>query len=142
MLMLHTSSSVLCGVLLGTLLFGTSALAQSSTAGSPVGADQIEAILTQQPSWTVYWSSLGAAPRPPASAAADTIHFRRDGNQIMGHLKTVFGQECDFTVTVKENGFIYPGCARYDKELIYDPSDSEYPFKGTARSYGFWLRRQ
>ncbi len=60
----------------------------------------------------------------------------------MGHLKTVFGQECDFAVTVKENGFIYPGCARYDKELIYDPSDSEYPFKGTARSYGFWLRRQ
>jgi hypothetical protein len=142
--MLLRSSSILYRVLLGMLLLvDADALAQPSTAGSAVGADKVETILTQQGPWTVYWSRLGAAPRPPASAASGTIQFSRRGDKLMGHMSIpVFGQECDFEVTVKDNGFIYPGCARFDKELIYDPADNEFPFKGAATSYWYWFRRQ
>ena len=61
----------------------------------------------------------------------------------MGHLSIpVLGQECEFEVVVKDDRFIYPGCARFDKEMVYDPADQEYPFKGEARSNLYWLRRQ
>jgi hypothetical protein len=130
-------------VLLGTVFFSTGAGAQSSQSGSAIGADSIRAILTEQPRWTVYWSSLGAAPRPPASAASGTIQFTRRGDKIMGHLSIpVFTEECDFEVIIKDNGFSYLGCARFDMEITYDPDDREYPFKGTGGSNFYWLRRQ
>jgi hypothetical protein len=52
----------------------------------------------------------------------------------------VLGQECDFDVVVKEDGFTYPGCARFDKNLTYDTADPEFPFKGTGGSIGYWFR--
>jgi hypothetical protein len=131
-------------VLLGTLFFfSAGADAQPSQSGSAMGADGIKAILTEQRRWTVYWSSLGAAPRPPASAASGTIQFTPHGDKIMGHLSIPdLRQECEFEVVVKDDRFIYPGCARFDKEMVYDPADQEYPFKGEARSNVYWLRRQ
>jgi hypothetical protein len=101
----------------------------------------VTAILIQHVRWTVYWSSLGPAPRPPASAASGTIQFTRRGDKMVGHLSIpVLGQECDFDVVVKEDGFTYPGCARFDKNLTYDTADPEFPFKGTGGSIGYWFR--
>lgn len=140
--MLRRSTPIFCGVLLGALvLIGTGAVAQSSRVGSAIGAERLKAILTEQPRWTVYWSSLGAAPRPPASAASGIIQFSRRGDEIMGHLSIpVFAQECECEVVINDDGFRYPGCARFDKDITYDPDDQEYPFKGTGGSNVYWFR--
>jgi hypothetical protein len=55
-------------------------------SGSAIGMEGVTAILTQHVRWTVYWSSLGPAPRPPASAASGTIQFTRRGDKMVGHL--------------------------------------------------------
>jgi hypothetical protein len=144
MVMQPRSSSILCGVLLGTLFFSSiGAGAQPRQSGSAIGAERLKVILTEQPRWTVYWSSLGVAPRPPASAASGIIQFSRRGDKIMGQLSIpVFGQECEFEVVIKDDGFRYPGCARFDKDITYDPDDQEYPFKGTGGSNAYWFRPQ
>ena len=143
------SGSVACAVLLIPLLLsGSPVLAQPGT-GPAVGADRLRAILTEQAGWTVYWSSGGAAPRPPASAASGAIEFTRHGDTIRGHLSIpALSRECEFEVAVNDRGFSYPGCQgpqnalvrSPDREITYDPDDREYPFKGTGSSVWYWFR--
>src|SRR5262245_10589148 len=108
---------ILRSALSGVLLLASADLpAQPGKTGSAIGAEGIRVILTQHAQWTVYWSSLGAAPRPPASAGSGTIEFTRRGDRLMGHLSIpVLGQDCEFEVVVRDDGFTYPGCARFDK---------------------------
>ena len=143
------SGSVVCTVFLVTfLLDGSPALAQPG-AGSAVGADRIGAILTEQAKWTVYWSSVAPAPRPPASAGSGAVEFTRHGDTIRGHISIpAMARECEFEVVVKDGGFSYPGCPSPqdrlvrspDREISYDPDDREYPFKGTGASNWYWFR--
>ena len=143
------SGSVACAVLLMPLILGASlALAQPGT-GSAVGADRIRAILTERARWTVYWSSAGPAPRPPASAGSGNVEFTRHGDKMRGHINIpVMARECEFEVVVKDGGFSWPGCPSPqdrlvrspDKEITYDPDDPEYPFKGSGASNWYWFR--
>jgi hypothetical protein len=137
-------SATLCGVLLGTLLLGSGHLAaQASRTGSTMGAEEIGLILTRPTLWTMYWSRLGAAPRPPASAASGSIQFIRSGDKIMGHVRIpVFGEECEFEVVIRDDGFTYPGCTHVDKDITYDSADQEFPFKGAKGSIFIWFRPQ
>ena len=125
------------------------AAAQSGAPPSAVGADRIRAILTEQPRWTVYWSTGGAAPRPPASAGSGTVEFTRHGDMIRGHTSIpAMSHECDFEVVVTDRGFMYPGCPSSQdalvrgpaREITYDPDDPEYPFKGSGSGYWNWFR--
>jgi hypothetical protein len=147
---MHTPGRSLCRAL-AIVLFLSSHWAVAQSAGSPsaVGADRIRTVLTSHPQWTVYWSSLGAAPRPPASAASGTVEFRRRGNTIIGHMSIpAFTRECEFEVLVKDDGFSYPGCMSPqdrltnppDRQITYDPNDRDYPFKGTGASYWYWFQ--
>jgi hypothetical protein len=78
----------LCTALTIVLLLSShEAAAQSGGPPSAVGADQIRAVLIEHPEWTVYWSSLGAAPRPPTSAGTGTVRFTRHGDTIMAHIE-------------------------------------------------------
>jgi hypothetical protein len=132
----------LSSVLISTLLLGGANLtAQPGKTETPIGAERVKAILTQQAHWTVYWSRLGAAPRPPATAVSGIVQFTRLGDKILGHLSIpVFREECDFEVVVKDDGFTYPGCTRVDKDVAYDPADQEYPFKGSMGAIVYWFR--
>jgi hypothetical protein len=134
--------------LMALLLTGSPALAQQGP-GSTVDADRIMAILTEHAQWMWYWSSLGPAPRPPASAGSGTVEFARDGDRIRGHISIpVMNRECESEVVVKDGGFGWPGCPlpehrlvrSPDKEITYDPDDREYPFKGTGASTWYWFR--
>jgi len=58
-------------------------------------------------------------------------------------------RECEFEVVVNDRGFSYPGGCQgpYNalvrapaKEIIYDPDDREYPFKGSGSSVWYWFR--
>jgi hypothetical protein len=57
-------------------------------------------------------------------------HQERDG-----HLRG----EREFEVTVKEDGFILPGCGNSDTTMTYDPDDREYPFKGRTNGTLLWV---
>jgi hypothetical protein len=77
----------LFSVLLGMLLLcGGNLAAQPSKAGAATDAESVKAILTNQTHWTVYWSRLGTAPRPPVSAMTGSMQITRNGDQIMGHI--------------------------------------------------------
>ena len=125
------------------------AAAQSSGAPSAVGADRIRAMLTQHQEWTQYWSGLGAAPRPPASAGVSTVQFTRSGDTIMAHISIpTMSRECDVEIQVRENGFGWPGCLGpqqnlvrpADRDIVYDPDDPDYPFKGTGANTWYWFQ--
>jgi hypothetical protein len=47
--------------------------------------------------------------------------------------------ECEFDVAVKEDGFTFTGCWGSDKAMVYDPNDTEYPFKGRVDGTKLWL---
>src|SRR5215470_14658850 len=96
-------------LLTATLLGGSVALAQP-VPSSAAGADRIKAILTEPARWTMFWSSGGAAPRPPASAASAAIEFTHHGAKIQAHLTIpAMSRECEFEVVVNDRGFSYPG---------------------------------
>jgi hypothetical protein len=129
-----------------TLSVGSSpVIAQPGAAKAAVGAERISALLTEQGQWTLYWSTLGGGPRPPASAGTGTIAFTRRGNKLLARISIpVMARECEFEVVVTETGFKYPGCPSPqdrlvrapDRDIAYDPDDREYPFKGAG---GFHL---
>ena len=126
------------------------AAAQSGGAPSAVGADRIRAVLTEHPEWTMYWSSLGAAPRPPTSAGTGTVRFTRHGDTIKAHIKIEsMALVCEeVEILIRESGFGYPGCLRPadrlvrppDREIVFDPDDRDYPFKGTGASTWYWFQ--
>ena len=64
----------------------------------------------------------------------------RLGGRLVAHEEgdEVLNVECEYEVTVKDNGFIFPGCSASDTTMTYDPEDREYPFKGarTEPCYG------
>jgi len=125
------------------------AAAQSSGRPSAVGEDRIRAMLTQHREWTLYWSSLGDAPRPPASAGVSTVQFTQRGDTIMAHISIpAMARECDVEVPVRGNGFGWPGCLLPqqnlvrppDRDIVYDPDDRDYPFKGTGANTWYWFQ--
>ena len=134
---------------IGLVLASHWAAAQSQPGASAVGADRIRAVLTQHPKWTVYWSGLGAAPRPPASAGSGTVEFTPRGDTIIGHIShPVFARECEVQILIRESGFSYPGCPSPEnrvvqgpaREITYDPEDRDYPFKGSGASTWYWFQ--
>jgi hypothetical protein len=136
---------------LAIVLFLSSHGAAAQSGGSPstVGADRIRAVLTEHPEWTVYWSSLGAAPRPPASAGTGTVRFTRHGDTIMAHIEIpAMARTCEVEIPIRESGFGYPGCLSPqdrlvrppDREIMFDPDDRNYPFKGTGASTWYWFQ--
>ena len=138
------SDSVACAVFLMTLCLNGSPASAQPGAGPAIGVDRIRAILTEQAHWTMYWSSVSPAPRPPASAASGAIEFTRHGDTIRAHLSIpALSRECEFEVVVKDRGFSYPGCQgpqnalvrSPDREITYDPDDREYPYQGNRGVY-------
>ena len=60
---------------------------------------------------------------------------------MIGHAQDdrVHHAECDFDVTVREDGFTFGGCWGSDKVMTYDPDDRDYPFKGRIDGTLLWL---
>jgi hypothetical protein len=124
-------------------------IAQSGGAKGAVGAERIRAILAEQGQWTMHWSTVAGGPRPPASAGTGTIVFAQRGNKLLGRVSIpVFARECEFEVVVTDAGFRYPGCPSPqdrlvrapDRDIVYDPDDREYPFKGAGVASWYWFR--
>jgi hypothetical protein len=70
-----------------------------------------------------------------------TFEFMRLGRRLVARAERdeVHHAECEFEVTVKEDGFIFEGCWGSDKTMTYDPHDREYPFKGRYNGTLLWL---
>ena len=103
-------------------------------------------MLTAHEQWTLYWDR-GAVGRPRlGSATTDrspsaTLEFMRVGPRLVGHAENdqVHHVECEFEVTLREDGFTFAGCVGSDKPMTYDPDDREYPFKGREGGTLLWL---
>ena len=136
---LLTSGSVI-------LLAGAS-YGQSATTGVPIGVEAIKRMLTSHEQWTLYWdrASRGSGPRLGSTTTnrspSATLEFVRVGPRVLGHAQEVlpYTAECEFDVTVSEDGFTFVGCWGSDKSMTYDPDDREYPFKGHSDGMLFWL---
>jgi|SoiMetStandDraft_5_1073268.scaffolds.fasta_scaffold30307_3 hypothetical protein len=106
--------------------------------GSAIGGEAIKGVLTGHKQWTFYWDRASRGRRPRlGSTTTDRspsakLEFMRVGLRLIGHAEEVlpYTGECDFEVTVREDGFTFVGCWGSDKPMTYDPDDREYPFKG------------
>jgi hypothetical protein len=70
-----------------------------------------------------------------------TLEFMRLGRRLVARAERdeVHHAECEFEVTVKDDGFVFEGCWGSDKTMTYDPADREYPFKGRYDGTFLWL---
>jgi|KBSSwiStaDraftv2_1062776.scaffolds.fasta_scaffold995903_1 hypothetical protein len=128
-----------------TLLAGAS-YGQSETRGLPLGVEAIKGMLTGHTQWTFYWDRAPVSRPRRGSATTDrspsaTLEFMRVGLRLIGRAQDdqVHHAECEFEVTVREDGFTFAGCWGSDKSMTYDPDDREYPFKGRTDGTLLWL---
>jgi len=103
-------------------------------------------VLTGQKQWTLYWDRSGVerprfGKRPSDRSLSATIEVMRLGRGLVAHQEgdELLHRECEFEITVKEDGFIFPGCWGSDATMTYDPEDREYPFKGRTIGTLLWL---
>jgi hypothetical protein len=130
-------------IVLGLILaFSAVVYGQSRVSVSP---DLIKTLLVSHKHWTLYWDRGVARPRIGSTTAARspslTIEFMRVGVRLLGYAANdqVHHAECEFEVTVSDNGFMFTGCWGSEKSMTYDPADREYPFKGRVEGTLFWL---
>jgi hypothetical protein len=130
-------------IVLGPILaFSPVVYGESRVSVSP---DLIKTLLVSHKHWTLYWDRGVARPRIGSTTAARspslTIEFMRVGVRLLGYAANdqVHHAECEFEVTVSDNGFMFTGCWGSEKSMTYDPADREYPFKGRVEGTLFWL---
>ena len=128
-----------------TLCAGAS-YGQPGATAVPVGVEAIRSMLTGHKHWTFYWDRAPLSRPHLGSSAADrspsaTFEFMRIGRRVIGHAQDdrVHHTECEFDVTVNEDGFTFAGCWGSAKSMTYDPDDREYPFKGRTDGTLLWL---
>ena len=130
-----------CVTLLGGASYG-----QSPARGLPIGVEAIKGMLAGHKQWTFYWDRapvsrprLGSVTTNRSPSAI--LEFARVGRRLIGHAQDdrVHHAECEFEVTVREDGFTFAGCWGSDKSMTYDPDDREYPFKGRTDGTLLWL---
>ena len=127
-------------------LFAGASYGQSETRGLPIGVEAIKSMLTGHKQWTFYWDRAHVSRPRLGSATTDRspsarLEFMRVGRRLIGHAdddRVHFG-ECEFEVSVREDGFTFVGCVGSDKSMTYDPDDREYPFKGRTGGTLLWL---
>jgi hypothetical protein len=118
---------------------------QSESTASAIGVETIKRVLTGQ-KWRLYWDR-GGVGRPRIGETTSnrtpsaTLEFMRLGRRLVARQERdeVHHAECEFEVTVKDEGFIFEGCWGSDKTMTYDPDDREYPFKGRYNGTLLWL---
>ena len=128
-------------------LFAGASYGQSEARGLPIGVEAIKRMLTGHKQWTFYWdrASRGSRPRLGSTTTqrspSATLEFMRVGLRLLGHAQEdpPYTGECEFEVTVREDGFTFAGCWGSEKPMTYDPDDREYPFKGSSDGMLLWL---
>ena len=127
-------------------LFAGVSYGQSETRDLPTAVEAIKGMLTRHKQWTFYWDRAHVSRPRLGSTTTDrspsaTLEFMRVGLRLIGHAHDdrVHHAECEFEVTVTENGFTFVGCWGFDKSMTYDPDDREYPFKGRIDGTLLWL---
>jgi hypothetical protein len=103
-------------------------------------------MLTNHQRWTAYWDRTDVA-RPRFGARTGdrsqsaTLEFLRIGTGLVGHtvVNNLLLLECEFEVTVRDDGFTLGSCGGPARSMTYDPKDLEYPFKGRVGVESFWL---
>jgi hypothetical protein len=126
------------------LAFGSGATGEEGNAA--IGAEAIKTMLTSYPRWTAYWDR-GDVARPRFGARTGdrslsaTMEFLRMGTALVGHTEvhSLTNVECEFEVTVRDDGFTFTSCGGTATPMTYDPKDSDYPFKGRVGVESFWL---
>jgi len=147
---MRTGRTAVCSVVLWlgcVTIFLDAVAGQSENTASAIGVEAIKRVLTGQKQWKLYWDR-GSVGRPrPGERTSDrtpsvTFEFMRLGRRLVARAERdeVHHAECEFEVTVKEDGFIFEGCWGSDKTMMsYDPHDREYPFKGRYNGTLLWL---
>ena len=129
-------------IVLLSLAFSPLAYGQSRMRVPP---NLVETMLVSQKHWILYWDRGVTRPRLGSTTAPRsgslTIEFMRLGAQLVGYAANdqVHHAECEFDVTVRDNGFMFTGCWGSQKTMTYDSADPEYPFKGRVEGTLFWL---
>jgi hypothetical protein len=127
------------------IVFFDAVAGQAENTASAIGIEAIKRVLTGQNQWRLYWDRGVGRPRL-AEKRSDrspslTLEFMRLGRRLVARADNdeVHHAECEFEVTVKDDGFIFEGCWGSDKTMTFDPADREYPFKGRYNGTLLWL---
>ncbi len=122
-----------CALCLPSLQPISTASAQGQTAAAP---ENILAILLRADGWNADW--IG-----PGGSGVTEAKFEDRAGKIVAKLRIVtpIDLSCEKGVTISSNVVKFDGCRDSDVTLVFDPKDSEYPFKGKSpRGYEWKLK--
>ena len=98
----------------------------------PGEADKIKAILLRPEGWIAEWNCTVG---PTSGDAITDLLFEGNGKKFVVKINDpVRHYNCKRKVTITSNGFKMAGCYYDTVQLIFDPNDKRYPFKGESQS--------
>ena len=106
------------------------------------GRDRIRTFLLRPAGWSADW----IGPSGDISGKAEWTYEARE-DRIVATLRNTFRSDgahlltCERSVSIGQDRVTHDGCMDVSIELLFDPKDSDYPFKGTSpRGYRYKLK--
>ncbi len=90
--------------------------------------DKIKAILLKPEGWVAEW--LCDEGPYPSTAITDLVFEARRNKMVVKIHSPAYFHKCERKVTITSDGLILAGCYAVPVQLIFDPNDNRYPFKG------------
>jgi hypothetical protein len=122
------------------LVVPTTAPAQDRPAAA--GPDRIRTLLLRPAGWNVDWTGPSGD-----STGKVTFTYEAREDRVLVRIQQLFRSDggsvpnCERAVTITPNGVTHDGCMDFSIELVFDPADQEYPFKGKSpRGYRYRLK--
>jgi hypothetical protein len=110
-------------------------------ADTSPGEDAIRSLLTEPKAWTMYLEFTDAAMPSDRAQMMIWEYFPRDHKVVGRRVGLAFGG-CDHELSLRGDGFSFRWCPPLDASgpsLVYDPSDTQYPFKSRTPQK-IWLK--
>lgn len=122
------------------LVVPTTARAQDRAGAE--GPDRIRTLLLRPAGWNVDWTGPSG---DSAGKAKFTYEARED--RVLVTIQQLFRSDgatlpnCERAVTITPKGVTHDGCMDFSIELLFDPADQDYSFKGKSpRGYSYRLK--
>ena len=113
------------------LVVPTTARAQDRAGAE--GPDRIRTLLLRPAGWSVDWTG-------PSGDSTGKVKFTYEAREdkVLVRIQQLFRSDgasvpnCERAVTITSNGVTHDGCMDFGIELLVDPMDQDYSFKGKS----------
>ena len=113
-------------------------LFHSACLSAPADGEKMMEVLLRPTGWSADWSG-------PGGSGVTEVIFERRSDKIFAKINLIrpieIAMTCESPVMVEASSITFDGCRDPNLTLNFNPSDSEFPFRGrTPRGYEWKLK--